>query len=198
MLYKALIALLYPTDKMLYPSAKFIRGPEVVYVHYPVGKMRSNGKFHCFYSKFLDRKWRFVNFTGCFTRFVKYTCRQGKLSTRKLIPIRFVLEYGFEAFHFTLTEYLCADLERVQKRVTSIIFPGFTYDERLGRSGLVFLRDRRQDACRKLFNEATNDPHHKLSPLLPATRNSVFCKPCLPKVTLRQRNYRTYYRCSWK
>ena len=65
-----------------------------------------------------------------------------------------------------VAHYLSADLERVQRRVTSIIFPDFNYNERLQKCGLVSLKDRRQTACRKLFHQVINDPQHKLSPLL--------------------------------
>ena len=62
--------------------------------------------------------------------------KQAKVPFKDIISfcskcIRPVLEYGCEAFHFVLPDYLSADLERVERRVTSIIFPGFTYDERL-------------------------------------------------------------------
>jgi hypothetical protein len=81
--------------------------------------------------------------------------------------IRPVLEYSCEVFHFPLPTYLSDAIEQVQRRVTSIIFPGLLYSERLQKCNLIPLSDRRYKACSKLFNQLINDPHHKLSSLLP-------------------------------
>ena len=51
--------------------------------------------------------------------------------------VRPVLEYACEVFHFALPKYLSANIERVQRRVTSIIFPGLTYSERLDKANLT-------------------------------------------------------------
>ena len=101
--------------------------------------------------------------------------------------IRPVLEYGCEAFHFALPDYLSADLERVQWRVTSIIFSDFNYNERLLKCGLASLKDRCQTACGKLFHQVINDPQHKLSPLLPERSSTEYnlrnrCSFQLPKI----------------
>ena len=49
-------------------------------------------------------------------------------------------------------------LERVQKRVLSIIYPLTGYADCLQKSGIKPLSDRRVDACEKLFNEITTTP----------------------------------------
>ena len=81
--------------------------------------------------------------------------------------VRPVLEYSCEVFHFALPTYLSDAIEQVQRRVTSIIFPGLPYSERLQKCNLIPLSDRPYKACSKLFNQLINDPHHKLSSLLP-------------------------------
>ena len=65
--------------------------------------------------------------------------------------IRLVLEYGAQVFHYALPEYLQENLERVQKRALSFIFPGITYEERLRLSNLGTLPTRRQKLCDARF-----------------------------------------------
>ena len=67
-----------------------------------------------------------------------------------------------------LPKYLSDNIERVQRRVTSIIFPGLSYSERLDKANLTLQSDRRRHACSKLYNQITKDPAHKLSNLFPA------------------------------
>lgn len=98
--------------------------------------------------------------------------KRAKIPAKEIINfyctcVRPVLEYSCETFHFALPNYLSDELERVQKRVTSIIFPGILYSERLQKSGLSLLSDRRLKACSKLFRQIINNPQHKLSSLLP-------------------------------
>ena len=81
--------------------------------------------------------------------------------------VRPVLEYSCEVFHFALPAYLSDAIEQVQRRITSIICPGIPYRERLQKCNLIPLSERRYNACSKLFNQVVNDPHHKLSSLLP-------------------------------
>ena len=91
---------------------------------------------------------------------------------RAKIPLRPVLEYACEVFHFALPKYLSDNIERVHRRITSIIFPGLPYSERLEKANLTLLSDRRRHACLKLFNQIIKDPAHKLSSLFPA-RSSI-------------------------
>ena len=81
--------------------------------------------------------------------------------------VRPVLEYSSEVYHFALPVYLSNAIERVQRRVTSIIFPGIPYGERLERANLTTLHERRRQACGKIFSEISNNPTHKLFNLLP-------------------------------
>ena len=96
--------------------------------------------------------------------------------------VRPVLEYACEVFHFALPKYLSDNIERIQRRITSIIFPGLPYSERLEKANLTLLSDRRRHACLKLFNQITKDPAHKLSSLFPAR----------PSITHDLRNIRDF------
>ena len=83
--------------------------------------------------------------------------------------VRPVLEYSSEVYHFAPPVYLSDAIERVQRRVTSIIFPGISYGERLQRANLTTLHECRRQACGKVFREISNNPTHKLFNLLPMT-----------------------------
>jgi hypothetical protein len=72
--------------------------------------------------------------------------------------VRPVMEFSCQVFHFALPSYLSNALERVQKRVLSIIYPLTGYADCLQKSGIKLLSDRRVDACEKLFNEITTTP----------------------------------------
>ena len=96
--------------------------------------------------------------------------------------VRPVLEYACEVFHFALPKYQSDNIERIQRRITSIIFPGLPYSERLEKANLTLLSDRRRHACLKLFNQITKDPAHKLSSLFPAR----------PSITHDLRNIRDF------
>ena len=80
--------------------------------------------------------------------------------------IRPVLEYSAQIFHHALPVYLNDDLERVQRRALSIIFPELSHHDSLGRFGFAALYDRRLSLCEKLFLTISS-PSHKLSILLP-------------------------------
>ena len=99
--------------------------------------------------------------------------KRAKIPTKEILNfycccVRPFLEYACEVFHFALPKYLSDNIERVQRRVTSIIFPGLSYSERLDKANLTLLSDRRRHACSKLYNQITKDPAHKLSNLFPA------------------------------
>ncbi len=51
--------------------------------------------------------------------------------------VRPVLEYSCEVFHFALSIYLSDAIEQVQRRITSIIYPGLPYPERLQKCNLI-------------------------------------------------------------
>lgn len=82
--------------------------------------------------------------------------------------IRSVLEYCAPVFHHALPAYLNEDLERIQKRVLSIISPDMSYQDCLDSLGLSSLEERRNDLCRKLFDSIATNPEHKLHHLLPS------------------------------
>ena len=73
--------------------------------------------------------------------------------------IRPVLEYGAQVFHHKLQDYLCEDLERVQKRAFSIIAPGLPYQLCLDSFELETLSFRREKLRCKLFNEISDEQH---------------------------------------
>ena len=45
------------------------------------------------------------------------------------------------------TQYLSDQIESIQKRALKIIFPSLCYEDALKKSGLILLRQRREDAC---------------------------------------------------
>lgn len=101
-------------------------------------------------------------------------CKKAGLKTTELILIytsiiRSVLEYCSTVWHTALPKYLHNDLERVQKRALSIIFPGIDYGQSLQMSHLASLFDRREAQCKKLFL-SMKKVDHKLHCLLPAAR----------------------------
>jgi hypothetical protein len=73
-----------------------------------------------------------------------------------------------------LPEYLSNAIERVQKRVLSIIYQDANYEANLILSGLTSLRDRHKNACMKLFIKIKQNPDHKLAGLLPPENCSCY------------------------
>ena len=86
---------------------------------------------------------------------------------KTLLPLRSVLEYNCQVFHFALPAYLSDAIERVQNRVLAIIYPNIDYADSLDLSGILKLSDRRLNACDKLFNNIFTTPSHNLGHLLP-------------------------------
>ena len=60
--------------------------------------------------------------------------------------IRSVLEYASPAWA-GLTQYLSDQIESIQKRALKITFPPLCYGDTLKKSGLILLRQRREDPC---------------------------------------------------
>ena len=81
--------------------------------------------------------------------------------------IRPVLDYCTPVFHHALPAYLNKDIERIQKRVLSIISPHMSYRECLDSLGLPMLYDRRNELCRQLFDSIAINARHKLHHVLP-------------------------------
>ena len=69
----------------------------------------------------------------------------------------YVLEYASIVFHYSLPKYLSDDIERVQKRANSIVYPGINYEDSLVESGLFTLYERRNQACTKFFSQVLED-----------------------------------------
>ena len=82
--------------------------------------------------------------------------------------IRPVLEYCAPLYHNALPDYLCKDIERVQKRALSIISPALSYQDSLQSFKINTLKVRRNNHCQKFFNKVVSEPEHKLHHLLPA------------------------------
>ena len=81
--------------------------------------------------------------------------------------VRSVCDYAVQVFFSSLPLYLINDLERVQKRVLSIIYPYVSYNEALVQAGLSRLVDHHQDLCKSLFYNILEDINHRLHHLLP-------------------------------
>ena len=87
--------------------------------------------------------------------------------------IRSFLEYACQAFHSSLPAYLCDQIERVQKRVSRILFPKVSYSKALEDSGLKKLFHRREELCSTLYKQIVeSNRQHKLAGLLPARNDN--------------------------
>ena len=58
--------------------------------------------------------------------------------------IRPVLEYACPVWHSCIPEYLCEQVEAVQKRALRIICKNVSYSENMESTGIVSLKDRRE------------------------------------------------------
>ena len=88
--------------------------------------------------------------------------------------IRSVLDYAIPVFYYSLPNYLRHDLERVQKRALSIIYPNLDYDDALSEMNIPSLADHHQTICEALFNDIRQDKDHRLYKLLPPIYNSKY------------------------
>ena len=87
--------------------------------------------------------------------------------------IRSVLEYACQAFHFSLPAYLSDQTERVQKRISSILFSEVPQSKAPADVGSKTLFHRREKLCRTLFKQIVeSDGKHKLACLLPLRKNN--------------------------
>jgi hypothetical protein len=71
--------------------------------------------------------------------------------------IRSILEYGCEVWSNSLPQYHSDYLEKLQKRVMRIIFPGHPYDEALVMAGCEKLDNRRKTICINLISYTTHN-----------------------------------------
>ena len=88
--------------------------------------------------------------------------------------VRSVCDYAVQVFHSSLPLYLINDLERVQKRALSIIYPYMSYNEALVQAGLSRLADHHQDLCKSLFDNISEDKNHRLHHLLPPQFSTTY------------------------
>ena len=72
---------------------------------------------------------------------------------------RSVLEYGCQAFHTSLPQYLSDDIEHIQKRALRIIYQHLSYTGNLKRTDLETLYERRTMLCEKLFSNIVSNLH---------------------------------------
>ena len=79
--------------------------------------------------------------------------------------IRPCLEYAAPVWATGITKAQSEMLESVQRRVVRIVFPLMTYDEALDECGCKTLKDRRNDMCKKLFDQMKM-PNHPLNKLV--------------------------------
>ena len=94
--------------------------------------------------------------------------------------IRSSLDYTCPVFHYGLPKYLQIELERVQKRVLSCIFPREHYSDTLQlAAGLPTIRAHPKEGLSKqLFNSIVSDSSSKAHGPLP--------KPCTSTYALRK------------
>ena len=86
--------------------------------------------------------------------------------------IRSILSYAVPVFYYALPKYLQNDLERVQKRALSIIFPGLAYNKAL--AGIQTISDYNESICDKTFKDIRNNTSHRLRNLLPALNKNQY------------------------
>ena len=88
--------------------------------------------------------------------------------------IRSVIDYAVPVFHHSLPNYLIIELERIQKRALSIIFPQLDYQSALDKSNLTSLAQHHDELCCNLFRDIISDPSHKLHNILPPRHNPKY------------------------
>ena len=77
------------------------------------------------------------------------------------------MDYAAAVFHYSLPQYLLVELERIQKRALSIIFPCYPYKDACKIINLDDLGTHHDKLCSNLFENILKDPYHKLYDLLP-------------------------------
>lgn len=77
-----------------------------------------------------------------------------------------ILKYPCQVYLNSLPNYLSNDLERLQKRALSIIYPEPSCAEALNEAGLQPLSERGQVITSKFLERIATDKNHKLHPLL--------------------------------
>ena len=99
--------------------------------------------------------------------------RQSDIVNFYCTAIRPVLEYRSPVFHHSLPEYLREDLERVQKRVFSILSPHQSCRQSLATFEISTLCQlRREEPCTRLFRNILDN--NQLRSLLPPRHQSHY------------------------
>ena len=78
--------------------------------------------------------------------------------------IRSSIDYACSVSHYALPKYLREDLERLQKRALSCIFPGISYSTALARANISSIHDRHDMLTKKQFKALMDNPDCKLKP----------------------------------
>ena len=92
--------------------------------------------------------------------------------------IRPVLDYACPVFHYSLPQYLCNELEMLQKRALRIMQPDLSYAEALVALDISSLYERRKALSNALFDQIVRDQSNKLHDLLPPRNESIYCTRC--------------------
>ena len=88
--------------------------------------------------------------------------------------IRSVLTYAVPVFHYALPKYLNAELERIQKRALTIIYPGMAYNDALESAGISTITAYNEVICNKMFDSVLKDKNNRLHKLLPPLNNPSY------------------------
>ena len=88
--------------------------------------------------------------------------------------IRSVLDYAVPGFHYSIPKYIMHELERVQKKAISIIWPVLNYHDVLNRMNIKKLVVRHNDICNTLFSNIQSDKDHRLHNLLLAPYETTY------------------------
>ena len=85
-----------------------------------------------------------------------------KTEAYKCFWLRSILSLCTPVFFYALPKYLQSELERVQTRALSIIFPSLSYDEALDEAGIPTIISYREDIWVNVFNTAHGNTDNKL------------------------------------
>ena len=96
--------------------------------------------------------------------------KRAHVPTSDLVPyfcacIRSSLDYACPVFHYSLPKYLQVELERVQRRALSCIFPRVHYSDALTLAGLESIRAHQEKLTEHLFKSIVNDPRSTITSL---------------------------------
>ena len=81
--------------------------------------------------------------------------------------IRSSLDHACPVFHYSLPKYLQVELESVQRRALSCIFPRVHYSDVLQLAGVESIRTHQKNLTEDLFKSIVKDPRSKITSLLP-------------------------------